>query len=180
MNTRAKNQYLKEQAEQNEHVTFSKGDWIYLEIDMKLISSPRPRFTVVSNGKKNHVKTYMKSNYTRQKRQIAGIYRDTYRRFWFERKRPLTVNICVFIANQKNISKAERQRREAYESVPATKPDVDNYAKTVLDALNGVAYYDDGQIAKQSLTKVYINDSTHEHEKIIVKIRDWKKSDMEF
>ncbi len=35
------------------------------------------------------------------------------------------------------------------------KPDADNIAKAVLDALNGVAYHDDTQIAKLTVEKKY-------------------------
>ena len=38
---------------------------------------------------------------------------------------------------------------------PAKKPDSDNIAKVVLDALNGIAYHDDTQIIKLSVTKAY-------------------------
>lgn len=41
---------------------------------------------------------------------------------------------------------------------PAVKPDVDNYVKTVLDALNGVAFRDDSQIVELSVRKVYARD----------------------
>jgi len=38
----------------------------------------------------------------------------------------------------------------------ATKrPDLDNYIKTVLDALNGIVYLDDSQVVKISAQKVY-------------------------
>lgn len=35
------------------------------------------------------------------------------------------------------------------------KPDVDNLAKLVMDALNGVAYADDKQIYSLSVSKIY-------------------------
>ena len=38
---------------------------------------------------------------------------------------------------------------------PTTKPDCDNIIKVVLDALNGVAYYDDKQIVSVSCNKYY-------------------------
>jgi len=38
---------------------------------------------------------------------------------------------------------------------PDTKPDLDNLAKTVLDALNGVVYRDDAQICALTLRKRY-------------------------
>jgi Holliday junction resolvase RusA-like endonuclease len=37
------------------------------------------------------------------------------------------------------------------------KPDADNIAKLVLDALNGVAYRDDKQVYSVSISKVYAN-----------------------
>ncbi|MEQ2712194.1 RusA family crossover junction endodeoxyribonuclease, partial [Hominisplanchenecus faecis] len=37
----------------------------------------------------------------------------------------------------------------------AKKPDSDNIAKVVLDALNGIAYHDDTQIIKLTITKAY-------------------------
>ena len=38
---------------------------------------------------------------------------------------------------------------------PAKKPDSDNIAKVVLDALNGIAYHDDTQIVMVVAKKVY-------------------------
>lgn len=38
---------------------------------------------------------------------------------------------------------------------PAGRPDWDNYAKTVCDALNGVAWADDGQIVAARVWKTY-------------------------
>lgn len=36
-----------------------------------------------------------------------------------------------------------------------SKPDLDNLAKTVLDALNGIAFVDDSQVVDLRLSKVY-------------------------
>ena len=38
---------------------------------------------------------------------------------------------------------------------PASKADIDNLKKVVLDALNGIAYADDGQVASVCATKVF-------------------------
>jgi len=40
---------------------------------------------------------------------------------------------------------------------PVTKPDIENLAKTVLDACTGVIYDDDSQIVDLSLKKCYYN-----------------------
>ena len=39
--------------------------------------------------------------------------------------------------------------------LPAKKPDLDNVAKIVCDALNGVAYKDDAQVVKLTVHKRY-------------------------
>ena len=41
------------------------------------------------------------------------------------------------------------------ELMPAKKPDIDNIAKAVLDALNSVAYRDDTQIVDLQIRKQY-------------------------
>lgn len=39
--------------------------------------------------------------------------------------------------------------------LPQKKPDCDNIAKTILDALNGLAYDDDAQVVYLSVYKLY-------------------------
>ena len=42
---------------------------------------------------------------------------------------------------------------------PSKKPDADNIAKIVLDALNGVAYEDDSQVINLSVQKRYSEEA---------------------
>ena len=39
--------------------------------------------------------------------------------------------------------------------LPTNSPDLDNIVKSVCDALNGIAYFDDSQICKLSIHKYY-------------------------
>ena len=49
-----------------------------------------------------------------------------------------------------------KKRRAAAVGMPHTsKPDADNVAKAVLDALNGTAYDDDSHVTELHITKVY-------------------------
>lgn len=50
--------------------------------------------------------------------------------------------------------KISKSRRDLHDAQPHTqKPDCDNIAKLVMDALNGVAYKDDSQIFKVNVSK---------------------------
>jgi len=55
----------------------------------------------------------------------------------------------------KNTSK--KKRKEMIEGTirPTKKPDCDNVAKAILDALNGLAYKDDSQVARLVVEKYY-------------------------
>lgn len=44
--------------------------------------------------------------------------------------------------------------------VPASKPDLDNLVKLILDALNGIAWTDDARIVQLSSLKMYGSGST--------------------
>jgi Holliday junction resolvase RusA-like endonuclease len=44
--------------------------------------------------------------------------------------------------------------------VPASKPDLDNLSKLILDALNGIAWIDDARIVQLSSQKIYGSGAT--------------------
>ncbi len=69
--------------------------------------------------------------------------------------KPLEVYLAVYRSNQKKTSKIERARRESGASVPIEKPDVDNYAKGILDALKSVIWDDDSVVVHLDARKFY-------------------------
>ena len=76
---------------------------------------------------------------------------------WFD-KEPLRMYIKAFYPIPKSTSKKNRQLMIEGKLFPTKKPDADNVAKVVCDALNGVAYGDDTQIVKLSVEKVYTDE----------------------
>jgi len=54
---------------------------------------------------------------------------------------PLSVSVVFVFPRLKNSRSGTRE-------VKATRPDIDNLLKAVLDALNGVAFHDDGQVVQ--------------------------------
>lgn len=67
----------------------------------------------------------------------------------------IKVEIQAFYPIPKSFNK-QKQTAALYKMIrPTTKPDCDNIIKVVLDALNGVAYYDDKQVVSVSCEKYY-------------------------
>lgn len=74
---------------------------------------------------------------------------------------PLYVEVLVRVARRVGHFGSGRNASRLLPSAPrwpAVRPDLDNYAKTALDALRGVAFQDDGQIVRLYLAKVYARD----------------------
>lgn len=68
---------------------------------------------------------------------------------------PLSITIKAYFEIPKSFSKLKAQKALSGELRPMTKPDYDNIAKIVTDALNTVAYADDKQIVKADISKYY-------------------------
>ena len=103
------------------------------------VGKARPRF----NG---HAYTEQK---TRAYEQLVRImYRSKYNG---EPKATgnVSIEIRITIAVPKSATKKERQA--LLSARPMKKPDLDNVAKIILDALNGVAYEDDKQVTSLTI-----------------------------
>nr|DAF69103.1 MAG TPA: Endodeoxyribonuclease RusA [Bacteriophage sp.] len=68
---------------------------------------------------------------------------------------PLRVIINAFYEPAKSTSKKRMSAMLEGSIRPTKKPDIDNIAKVVLDALNGIAYKDDTQVIELIVNKVY-------------------------
>ena len=67
---------------------------------------------------------------------------------------PVSVRIDIYKGVPKSWSMAKRRRALDGQEIPG-KPDLDNVAKGVLDAMNGVAYIDDTQVVRLLVQKQY-------------------------
>lgn len=67
----------------------------------------------------------------------------------------LKVRIQAFYEIPKSSTKTKKAAMASGEILPDKKPDIDNIAKAVLDALNGVAYRDDTQVVELQMRKKY-------------------------
>jgi Holliday junction resolvase RusA-like endonuclease len=65
---------------------------------------------------------------------------------------PVSIKIVCLFDRPKSHSKKRRQ----YTEPKTTKPDLDNVGKAILDALNEIAYNDDGQVYRLTVEKWYV------------------------
>ena len=76
----------------------------------------------------------------------------------FDRETQLKAIILAYFPIPKSTSKKKREKMQTDLILPTKKPDTDNIAKAILDALNGVAYYDDAQVVELHVVKKYSDE----------------------
>ena len=122
---------------------------ITFKVDGIPVPKARPRFTKVGN----FVQTYTPKK--------TADWEETVR--WTAKgamgptdllETPLSLALYFRLPTPKSWSK-KRTEAEISGSGPIVKPDFDNLAKAVCDALNGVIYKDDSQIVSAHIRKVY-------------------------
>ena len=107
------------------------------EVD-EVMACPRPRH--MRNGH-----TYMPTEYTSYKRRVAESYLAAGGGHVGAAPVALTIDVMRELPGS-------RPKRVSAEP-DTVRPDVDNIAKGVMDALNGVAYEDDSQVVSLSVLK---------------------------
>ena len=71
---------------------------------------------------------------------------------------PVSMLISAFYQIPKSASKRRREAMAKHDIPPTTRPDIDNIAKIIMDALAGIAYEDDKQITSCSINKLYSDE----------------------
>lgn len=90
--------------------------------------------------------------------RVLDAFRSSYSGFYPAFGKDVPVRICISVIQEipKSWSKKKRAQAESGEIVPLSRNgDVDNIAKSILDALNGFAYEDDCQVTTLIVTKQY-------------------------
>lgn len=81
--------------------------------------------------------------------------------------KPVKIEIVAFFAPPKSARKKDKIEMLANRILPEKKPDCDNIAKIILDALNKIAYIDDSQVIELVVKKRYSAEA-----KVIVHIEE--------
>lgn len=105
----------------------------------------RPRFTRTG-------RVYTPSETSQYEALVALGYRNSVRGYKFTS--PVRVTIGAYHKPPKKSKKVVKDMLD-WHILPTKKPDVDNIAKIILDALNGVAWDDDTQVVDLLVYKRY-------------------------
>lgn len=125
---------------------------VLLKIPGEPIAQGRPRFRKHAN----FVTTYDPRESKQYKEMVKRIASETYGLPPIDSAVRMTLD--VYKSMPKSFSKAKRESALKGDLRPSSKPDWDNYAKGVADALNGVCYVDDGQIVSATVNKYYSDE----------------------
>ena len=119
-------------------------------VDGAAVPKQRPRIS----GRRAYTPKRTKDYEERVLRAFCSSYSGFYP--MFGKDTPVSISINVYQAIPKSWSKKKRLQAEAGEIVPLSRNgDIDNIAKSILDALNGFAYEDDCQVVRLKITKSY-------------------------
>lgn len=115
-----------------------------ITIPSKPVGKARPRFT--RNGRTYKAESDRKYELMVQQRwkQDGGEYYGT---------APIMAQIVAYYPIPQSVSKKKANRMQG--GFAPKKPDADNVAKSILDALNGFAYADDKQVVGLTVQKLY-------------------------
>lgn len=124
---------------------------VMFTVDGEPQGKARPRFST-ANGR---VRAITPKNTVKYENSVKWAYKKNCGTQRFEDNASLNVKITAYygIPQSKTNSKKERMRANAI--LPTKKPDCDNVAKAILDALNQLAYKDDAQVAELTVLKRY-------------------------
>ena len=111
----------------------------------------RPRFTRM--GK--FVKTYNPQENVSYENWVRVCYKNQIGDMAFKDDDPLKVSITAYFQIPTSWSKKKTAQALANEIKPTNSKDVDNIAKIILDALNGVAFKDDHYVTDLEVKKRY-------------------------
>ena len=83
----------------------------------------------------------------------------------------ISMEIQAFYGIPESFSGKKKKQAERGEIFPTVKPDADNIAKIICDALNKIAFWDDKQITHLLVKKRYTPDAPH----VLISIEEMPK-----
>ena len=129
----------------------------------KVQAKQRPRFY---NGR-----VYTQKQTINYEQLVKGTFEEYSKIYnWKPLTGAVRAEIDVFIKVPKSDSKKIKDRKIKGVIRPTITPDTDNLAKSILDALNGLAYSDDKQVVELEVRKFY--SETEEAKVKLIKLEE--------
>lgn len=116
------------------------------EIEGKPVGKGRPRFKRMGN----FVQTYTPTATAEYEKLVRIRFQNAGGAIT---DKPVRVEIVAFFAPPKSTKKKDKAEMLMNKILPTKKPDCDNIAKIILDALNQIAYKDDSQVIELIVKK---------------------------
>ena len=123
---------------------------ITMDLPFEPMPKLRPRFSIHHGRVLTHTPPKTKEFET----MVAEYYRLAHS-YTFEQHKPITVSIDFCLSVPASTSKKRKADMISGVIKHTVKPDIDNLTKAMLDALNGIAWYDDAQITMLHVSKSY-------------------------
>lgn len=139
-------------------------------VRLKILGEPhgKGRHRAVRRG--DHIATYTPRKTKDYEDEVRFCYRQEYGDLMaFAVDEPVSATIIAAFGIPKSTSKRRKVEMMAGMVLPTKKPDTDNIAKIVLDALNGLAYPDDKQVVELHVIKEYDLESC-----VTVELTPWR------
>lgn len=124
---------------------------IRFEVPGAPFGKERPKFA----RRGNYTKTYTPKKTLQHEKEVVAAYMEIAKGRKFEKGTPLDIRIIAYYPIPKSTSKKKQREMLEHRLRPTVKPDLDNVAKLVYDALNGVAWHDDNAIVDTQVRKFY-------------------------
>lgn len=126
-----------------------------MEVQFSIKTIPQGKQRPVFSRHGSRVVTYTPEKTVSYEQLIKAEYVRQCKGIFFDKEQAVEILIAAYFPVPASASakrESDMLNRNLY---PTKKPDCDNIAKAVCDALNGVAYYDDKQIVRLTVLKFY-------------------------
>lgn len=125
---------------------------VKMALPFEPVPKGRPRFHVF----RGRVHTFTPQKTKEFEYCVAEYYKGAAGGCYFAKGVPITVSMVFGMPMPASTSK--KRKADMLEDIikHTVKPDCDNLIKAILDALNGVAWYDDAQIVTLHVQKKYV------------------------
>lgn len=133
-----------------------------IEVATIPVGQPRPRVAKIGG----HARAYTPTNHPVHQFR-SDVRCEAVKRIAAPLDGPLSVEVLMLFPRPKSMCWKSRPMPRTWH---VKRPDADNCAKAVLDALNAIAWHDDSQVASLTVRKCYASGS--EPPACVIEIRD--------